>query len=162
MTLRVVLYLTGFKHVEVSCFAIGDLTFNLTPLLCLPVTESVLALLLNNQIFKYSQRDDTVDVVNLQGALESHIYLRVRLINLTADASVVFASCSRLQSTVIYDAFWHHHKQNILVHLHRLNTHRGSWLLCNASAVSQSRTAPCDSLSLSSLRRAIVKTQLKL
>lgn len=61
--------------------------------------------------------DDIVKVaVVLQDALYSHIYLRGRLIKLTADASVIFASCSRLKSTVIYGAYWHHHQQNILVH----------------------------------------------
>ena len=62
--------------------------------------------------------DDIVEVVVvLQDAFYSHIYLRAGLIKLTAaDASVIFASCSRLQSTVIYGAYWHHHQQNILVH----------------------------------------------
>lgn len=45
-----------------------------------------------------------------------HIYLRARLIQLTADASLIFASCFRLQTTVIYGSSWHQHQQNILVH----------------------------------------------
>lgn len=75
---------------------------------------------LKNTYFKYWRSANPFHTAAIEKCVlqmcYSDIHLRARLMQLTADASLIFTSCFRLPTTLIYGSSWHPHKQNIPVH----------------------------------------------